>query len=160
MPPLDRLLWRLFVAALGFLAAVAASVAMLVLAAFLLPMLGVAAGDADAAVAASFLVRVQRGALLLPILAEVVWPGWLAAFLLAEIAAIRHLAYHLFVPAVIAAVGVVATTEMPPGGFVRLAVAAGLVGGFAHWLVAGRDAGLALRGTRDPSKGDPQPPHA
>ena len=160
MPPLDRLLWRLFVAALGFIAAVAASVATLVLAALMLPALDVAVGDPDAAVAASFLVRMQRGAHLLPILAQVVWPGWLVAFLLAEIAAIRGLAFHLLAPAVIAAVGVVATTETPPGGFVRLAVAAGLVGGFAHWLVAGRSAGHGLRETQSPAEGDPRPPHA
>ena len=159
MPPLDRLLWRLFVAALGFIAAVGASVAMLVLAAFLLPMLGVAAGDADAAVA-SLLVRMQRGAHLLPILAQVVWPGWLAAFLFAEVAAIRRLAFHLFAPAVIATVGVVAVTETTPAHLVRLTVAAGLVGGFAHWLVAGRNAGFALRETQSPARGDPRPPHA
>ena len=160
MPPLDRLLWRLLVAALGFIAAVAASLAVFLLAAVLMPALDVAAGDPDAAAAATFLVRMQRAAHLLPIMAQVVWPAWLAAALLAEIAAIRGLAFHLLAPAAIAALGVVAATEATPGSLVRLAVAAGLVAGFAHWLVAGRNAGFALRQTQSPAEGDPRPPHA
>mgnify|MGYP001767538411 CR=1 FL=1 len=160
MPPLDRLLWRLLVASLGFIAAVAASIAVIAATAFLLPALDLAAGDPQAAAAAGVLVGMQRGAHLLPILAQVVWTGWLLAFLLAEIAAIRRLAFHLFVPAVIAAIGVVASIEVPPGALVRLAVAAGLVAGFAHWLVAGRNAGFALRRTQSAAEGDPRPPHA
>lgn len=163
MPPLDRLVWRLVAAALGFVAAVTASLAVLLAAAVLLPALDFGGGDPDTVAAAGFVLHLQRAAYLLPTLAQVVWPAWLVAILLTEVASIRSLAVHLFVPPLLAAFALLAAAEAPPTALLRLAIAAGLVAGFAHWLVAGRSAGVrrpeAARDARN-AEGDTRPPHA
>lgn len=158
MPSPSRLLWRSIAAALGFLAAVAASLAVIV-AATLVPLLahadlaalpaeidGVLAIDASAPMRAA---------------AQVVWPGWLALAVLIEIAGLRSLALHFVGFVAVALLGLLGTMDHVPPSMLQVAAAAALVGGFTHWLIAGRAAGLAspapdlVRG-----KGDPQDPHA
>mgnify|MGYP001765889132 CR=1 FL=1 len=160
MPPLDRLVWRLVAAALGFVAMVVASLAVLLAAAVLLPALDFGGGNPDTVAATGFVLHLQRAAYLLPTLAQVVWPAWLVAILLSEIAAIRSLAVHLVVPPFLAAFALIAAAESPPAALVRLAIAAGLVAGFAHWLVAGRSAGVRPLTDARNAEGDTRPPHA
>lgn len=165
MPPLDRLLWRLFAAALGWLAAVIASLAVLAIAATgtVVPATRAFVEAPDAALQTGFGVLVTgmlRALALGPTLVEAVWPAWLVAALLAEIVGSRSLLVHVLGAAAIAAGVLLFDTPPPDAAAVRVILAAGLVAGFAHWLVAGRNAGFALRGTQAGSGGDPQPPHA
>ena len=165
MPPLDRLLRRLLVASLGWLAAVIASFAVLTVAATgsVVPATRAFVEAPDAALQTGFGVLVTgllRALALGPTLVEIVWPAWFVAALLAEIVGSRSLLVHVLGAAAIAAGGLLADTPPPDAAAVRLVVAAGFVAGFVHWLVAGRGAGFALRGTRAGSGGDPQPPHA
>lgn len=179
MSPLGHLLWRVVVASLGFLAAVAGSILTVVTAVVAMswripdtPMLDLEARGA-----------IGVGLVFLA-LAKAVWPGWLAFALLAEVAGLRSLLVHLLGFAAIALFGAVAllptdlsvcvatadwdcgrtavhtAIETLPGSIFRLLAAAGLVGGFGHWLVAGGSAGLRPSTGVAPGKGDARPPHA
>lgn len=150
---LDRLLWRLLVASCGFLVAVVASVAAIVASTGFLPGVEGLAGDVDLPLLAGLLGRSLRGFAMTVVFVHVVWPGWLLFACLAEIAALRRLFVHLAGFAAIAAGAVGATAVPPSPAALSLAAAAGFVGGFAHWLVAGRDAGIALPPT--PRDGPP-----
>jgi hypothetical protein len=101
-----------------------------------------------------------RALALSPALIEIAWPGWLLAACLAEIAAARSLLVHLVGAAAVAVAAFLATTPAPDAASVQLVLAAGLVAGFTHWLVAGRSAGLTPPAPRRRDGGDPQPPHA
>ena len=153
MPPLSRLLWRLFAAALGWLAAVIASLAVLTIAATgtMVPATRAFVEAPDAALETGFGVLVTgtlHAVALGPTLVEVVWPTWFVAALLAEFVGSRSLLVHVLGAAAIAAAGLLADTQPPDAASVRLILAAGFVGGFAHWLVAGRSAGFAMRPTQ------------
>lgn len=150
MPPLSRLLWRLFAAALGWLAAVIASLAVLAIAATgtAVPATRAFVEAPDAALQTGFGVMVTgmlHALALGSTLVEVVWPAWFVAALLAEIVGSRSLLVHVLGAAIIAAGGLFVETPPPDAAAVRLILAAGFVGGFAHWLVAGRSAGFAMR---------------
>ena len=165
MPPLDRLLWRLFVAALGWLAAVIASLAVLTIAATVsvVPATQAFVEAPDGALQAGFGVLVTgmlHAVALGPTLVEVVWPTWFVAALLAEIVGSRSLLVHVLGAAAIAAGGLLVDTPPPDAAAVRVILAAGFVAGFAHWLVAGRSAGVGRRTDAGNAEGDTRPPHA
>lgn len=160
-----HILWRLIAVALGWLAAVAASAAVVALtaAASVLPATQAFVESPDGPILAALsalATRLLRALALGPTLIEIVWPGWLVAALLAEIAGSRSFLLHFAGAAVIAVAGLLATMPPPDAASVRLILAAALVAGPTHWLVAGRGAGFALRPTRDAEGGDPRPPHA
>lgn len=156
MSPLSRLLVRILVAGLGYGFAIVASLLVGTLAVGALGA-GDRTLDGDPAGIVAFVVGLMRGSLLLGPLAGVVWPAWAAAVALAEVTGIRSLLVHLLVAAAIAVVGVMGTAPLVGIGQVQAVAAMGLVAGFAHWLVAGRSAGLARprpvegapRGTHD-----------
>lgn len=159
-------LWRLLAAACGWLVAVFASIVFVAVAGAMavVPAAQAFVDSPDAPITAGFGVLVTRmlGALALgSTLIDIVWPGWLLAACLAEIAGARSLLVHLGGAAAIALAGLLASTPRPDATSVQLILAAGLVAGFVHWLVAGRSAGLALPapGPRG-GEGDPRPPHA
>jgi hypothetical protein len=161
MTPLSRLPWRLVVASLGFLAAVLASLAVILAAVGLVPALDLARFEPTAPAVAGFLDRALRGAALVPAMASAVWPAWFVAAVVVEIAGLRSLALHVFGFAALALLALVAAMPAAPPALLQLATAAGFVAGFAHWLVAGRSAGVADRAPDAVAgKGDPQPPHA
>ncbi|NLH81785.1 MAG: hypothetical protein GX458_13185 [Phyllobacteriaceae bacterium] len=155
MPSLSRLLWRFVVAGLGFSLAVMVSVVIGVLAVGTVEA-GRRVVDGDEAGLLAFVFAGMRGGVLLPAFAAIVWPAWAGAVVLGEATATRSLALHLLVAAGIAVVGLMG--HAPIVGFVeaRAAVAVGLSAGFAHWLVAGRSAGLL---DRRRGAGAPRPLH-
>lgn len=159
MPPLDRLLWRLLVAALGFLAAVIASLVVVAVSAVVAPFLHAAVVDAPP-ISLGALLRAWYGLELSTVLVQAIWPGWLIVALLGEIVALRSLLALLAAFAAVAIVSVFGVLPAVPPLELRYALAAALVAGFVHWLVAGRSAGFALRPTQDDGKGDPRSPHA
>lgn len=155
MPSLSRLLWRFVVAGLGFSLAVVVSVAVGI------PALGtVEAGrrvvEGDEAGVFAFAVAVMRGGVVLPPFAAIVWPAWAGAVVLGEVTATRSLAVHLLVAAAIAVIGLMGGTPVVGLVEAKAAVAIGLSAGFAHWLVAGRGAGLL---DRRRGAGAPRPMH-
>jgi len=159
MPPLDRLLWRLLVAALGFLAAVITSVVVVAVAAVVAPLVHAFVADLPP-ISFGALLKAWHGLEVWAVLVQAIWPGWLVVAVLGEIVALRSL---LGLLAAFAVVAVVATFGLLPAvspTTLRYAVAAAVVAGFVHWLVAGRGAGFALRPPQDDRKGDPRPPHA
>lgn len=145
MIDLPHLLWRLIVVSVGFLAAVAVSIAVAVAGLGWLPI-EPTSGEIAAGNLLVVFFGVPRLAVLAPALAHFVWPGWLVAALLAELAGSRSLLLHLFGAALLAIAGTVVLD--PTGNLLlpRLAAAAGFAGGFAHWLIAGRSAGLRRLG--------------
>ena len=175
MVSLPRLLWRLFVACLGFLAAVVGSAAVVV-ASLLVPIF------VDPDVASHMTVHggdVLGLTLLLDTASRTIWPMWLVAGLVIEVAGVRSLLLPLFGFPALAVVCLYAFAAATlgdctgrtaadcngvftdvPATALRVLVAAGLVGGFLHWLVAGRGAGITMRPERTSAGGDLRPPHA
>ncbi len=166
MSSLNHIFWRLIAATFGWLAAVLASIAVVAIAAAtaVLPAAQAFVETPDGPILVEVGVlatRVLRALALSPTLVEIVWPGWLLAALLAEIAGSRSFFLHLLGAAAVAVGGILATSPVPDAASIQLILAAGLVAGFAHWLVAGRSAGLASPAPRPSGeKGDPQDPHA
>ncbi|TBW40080.1 hypothetical protein EYW49_05285 [Siculibacillus lacustris] len=145
MIDLPHLLGRLLIVALAFLAAVVAS--LLVIGAGLDV---VSAGerlavDPDLPRFVGLVLRLLRGAAIVPALAVAVWPAWLAAGLIGEALGVRGLIVHLVAGAALAVAGVAATLPGIAAGGLQLAAAAGFVAGFVHWAIAGRSAGLTRR---------------
>ncbi len=142
MIPLDRLLWRLFVASCGFSVAVVAALAATVVAALSLTRFGLQAGDAaDGGSTIALFGWPLAGISHIADFAGTVFAGWLAFAVLAEVFALRGLLVHLVAFAGVAA----AVNLLEPAatdGAVRFAAAIGFVAGFAHWLIAGRTAGF------------------
>lgn len=155
---LQLLMWRMVAVTLAFLAAVAASIAMVIAGIGIVGAVEHVAAMPDAVGLVGVVGRTLRGAVIAPVLATVVWPGWLIAALLGEVTATRSLVVHLIVAAGIAVAAVVGT--LPPAGsiHVQATAAAGLVAGFVYWLVAGRSAGVTRRPAA-PIAGDPRSPH-
>lgn len=158
MTPLSRILWRLLVAAFGVLAAVLASVIVTVVG---FGTLG--AGErlvgGDAAALPALFGAVMRSGVVLPVLAAIVWPAWGLAALAAEGAAARGFLTHVVGAAGIAVVALVGTVPMVGLGQVQAVAMLGLVAGFVHWAIAGRNAGFGAPIRRDGLEGDPRPAH-
>lgn len=158
---LQRVLWRLIAASVGYLAAIAASIVVLIMG---LGIVGTGEHLVDAPDAVGFaalVTQVMRGVAIAPVMATVVWPGWLIGGLLTEVTGSRRLAVHLIGAALISVGGVVGTMPLVGIAHVQSTAAAGLVAGFVHWLIAGRSAGLNdPRGAQVSGAGDAQPPHA
>jgi hypothetical protein len=177
---LSRLLWRLLVASLGWLVAIAASIATVVGASVgrSMQVSGAALLDVDphAVVTLAFAFLAATKA---------VWLGWLAFALYSEFAGLRSLLVHLLGFAVIALLGAVALAPVEiatcvaapgldcgramvetvmtrvPGSIFRVLAAAGVVAGFGYWVVAGGSAGFRAPAARPaPERGDARPPHA
>ncbi len=160
MPPLSHVLWRLLVASLGFIAAVAASLVVVVAISELIPALGSVADGAFGRSLARYVDRADLAGALLDLFTRFVYPTWLVLILAIEAAARRSLLVQLATFAGVALLAVTAARSQVPGEIFRATAAAGFVAGFAHWLIAGRNAGFALRRTQNPPTGDPRPPHA
>ncbi len=161
MMSLSRLMWRLIAVGVGFVAAVLASIVVVIAG------LGVfAAGEhvataPDAVGLLGLVTSVMRGAVIAPVLATVVWPAWFLAGIVAEILGVRKLWVHLLAAMVIAVVGVVGSLPLVGLAHVQSTAAAGLVAGFVHWLIAGRSAGFMTRAVPAAMvEGDARPPHA
>ncbi|MER2605901.1 MAG: hypothetical protein ABTQ29_08740 [Siculibacillus sp.] len=154
----SRVLWRMVVASIGFLAAVFAS---LVVAA--LGFGTVEAGErlivGDASGLLALAAGLLRSVTVLPVLSEIVWPLWGIAIALGEATATRGLVVHLVVAAAIAVVGLLGGAPLVGVAHLQVIAATGLVGGFAHWLVAGHGAGLRPSARTASLEGDPRPPH-
>ncbi len=157
---LSRLLWRSIVACLGWLVAVIASLAVVITATLVVPVLHAGVTDAPP-ISPSILLGIWRGIELAPTLVEAIWPGWLLLAVVVEVIGLRSLIVHFAAFAGLAVVAVLGLLPEAGPTTMRLAVAAAFVAGFLHWLVAGRTAGLS-----DPTaalaarKGGPQEPHA
>jgi hypothetical protein len=140
MIDLPHLLWRLIVVSIGFLAAVAVSIAVAIAGLGWLP---IEPTGGEVAVGDLIVVffGVPRLAIVVPAFVHFVWPSWFVAALLSELTGTRSLLLHLFGAALLALAGTVAFG--PAGSLMlpRLAAAAGFSAGFAHWLIAGRGAG-------------------
>ena len=160
MPPLSHVLWRLVVAALGFIAAVAASLAVVVAISELIPAIGSLANGTLGPAVTHYVDRADLAGTLWDLLTRFVNPAWLVLILVIEAAALRSLLVHLAAFAGVGVLAVLTAWPVAPGEVLRATAAAGFVAGFAHWLVAGRGAGFALRRTQSPPPGDPRPPHA
>lgn len=156
MLSLSQLLWRGIVAGLGFAATIVVTVVV-----GTLGLAAIAAAHREGVVEdpqtmVPVLGMMVRGGLLLPVFAAIVWPAWLGAIVLSEVTGARSLLLHLVIATAIAVVGVMGGAAVLGPAQVRLVAAIGLSAGFAHWLVAGRSAGI-----RRPSRvaGAPRPPH-
>jgi len=156
---LQRILWRLIMVSIGFVAAVVASVAVAIAGLGVVASAEHVAAAPDAVGVVALVTRAMRGAGIAPILATVVWPGWLIAGVLGEVARVRGLVVHLVVAAAIVVVGIVGTAPLVGVATLQIAVATGFVAGFVYWLFAGRSAGLVGRAVA-PVEGGPRPPHA
>ncbi len=161
MVSLQRILWRTIMVSIGFVAAVAVSVAV-VIASLGVPAAGGSFVTApDAVGLAALVTRAMGGVAIAPVFATVVWPGWLLAAVLAEATGARSLAIHLIGAAVIAVVAVIGSLPLLGLTQIQITAAAGLAAGFAHWLIAGRSAGVVVRSTSATTvEGGPRPPHA
>lgn len=156
MITLSHLLWRTILAGLGFAAAIVTTVVVgtLGLAAIASAHREVVAADPGTMV--PVLGMMMRGGLLLPVFSTIVWPAWLVAVVLGEVTGARSLLLHLTVATAIAVVGVMGGAPVLGPAQLRLIAAVGLSAGFAHWLVAGRSAGIRRP---LPMRGAPRPPH-
>lgn len=158
---LQRVFWRLIVASIGYLAAIAASIVVMIAGLGIVGTGEHLATAPDAVGFAALVAQVMRGAALAPVMATVVWPGWLVGILVGETVGSRGLASYLIGAAAISVGGVVGTMPLVGLAHVQSTAAAGLVAGFVHWLIAGRSAGFAdPRSVRVSGAGDVQPPHA
>lgn len=160
MPPLYRLLWRLFVASLGFLAAVTAAFAVTVAVSGIFPLIGSIATATFGPALAGVFDRADLAGAVSMLSTRYVFPAWLVLVLVFEVVAMRSLLLHLVAFATIAVLAVVAAWPQAPGEVFRVVAAGGFAGGFLHWLVAGRGAGVTMRAEQSSTEGDPRPPHA
>lgn len=161
MVSLQRVLWRAIMVSIGFVAAVAASVAVVVASLGFVATAERFVTAPDAVGLGTLVARAMGGAAIAPVFATVVWPGWLLAAVLAEATGARHPAIHLMVPAAIAVVAVVGVVPVAGVMQIQTTAAAGLVAGFVYWLFAGRAAGVRAQTTSATAvEGDPRPPHA
>lgn len=156
MVPLSRLLWRVILAGLGFAAAIVTTLVVGTLGLVAITTAHREAILSDPQNMAPILGLLMRGGLLLPVFASVVWPGWLGAVVLGEVIGARSLLPHLVVATGIAVVGVMGGAPVLGPAQIQIVAAIGLSAGFAHWLIAGRSAGI-----RRPPRvaGAPRPPH-
>jgi hypothetical protein len=137
-----------------------ASVAVVVAISGLIPAIGSAAIGAFGPAVAYYVDRADLAGALWDLFTRFVYPAWLVLILVLEAAALRSLLVQLAAFAGVGLVAVATAWPVAPGEVLRATAAAGFVAGFAHWLVAGRNAGFALRRTQSPPTGDPRPPHA
>lgn len=156
MITLSHLLWRAILAGLGFAAAI---VVTLVVGTLGLATVASAHRDVVAADPGDMVPVVDmmmRAGLLLPVFSTIVWPAWLVAVVLGEVTGARSLLLHLAVATAIAVVGTMGGAPLLGPAQLRLIAAIGLSAGFAHWLIAGRSAGIRRP---FPERGAPRPPH-
>lgn len=159
MISLRLFLWRMIVVSIGFIAAVAASIVVVVAGLGVFASAQQVVTTPDATGLLPLVVQTMRGATIAPVLATVVWPGWLIAGVLGEVVAARSLAVHLIGATVIAVAGVIGALPVAGPAHVQATAAAGLVAGFVYWLVAGHSAGV-IRRTAGSVEGGPRSPHA
>lgn len=156
MITLSHLLWRVILAGLGFASAIVATMVVGTLGLTAVAFDHPEAIDGGPQSMAPILSQMMHGGLLLPVFVSIVWPAWLGAIVLGEVTGARSLLLHLAVASGIAVLGVMGGEPVLGLAQVRLSAAIGLCAGFAHWLVAGRSAGI---GRPLPSRGAPRPPH-
>ena len=102
----------------------------------------------DAAQVADTVSRLLLGTVGASIIGGLAFVPAALAILVAEILALRSILYHVLVGGVIA-IALLVATWAPEAGSARLPpdwnlfLAAGFVGGFVYWLIAGRGSGLA-----------------
>jgi hypothetical protein len=143
MDILLRLLLRVILVPLGYVAAVLAGAMVIVLGAW---RLGEVALSADPDTAAYALFGFVAGPVLFAMLAAVMWLPASIGILLAEAFAIRSWIYHAANGAISAWLGwnlfgFIDDSPVPLHQPLHI-VAAGLAGGFAYWAVAGWSAGF------------------
>lgn len=109
----------------------------------------------EAAGAADFVGRIVLGAFGASVIGGLAFVPAGLAILAAETLRLRSILYHLLAGGLIA-LALVAATWIPEAGPVsmppdwNLFLAAGFVGGFVYWLIAGRGSGIVKPETADP----------
>jgi hypothetical protein len=137
-----RAVGRLFAALIGFIAAVIAAALFMLVA-----RVGLEPADMNAApwfwgtflLAAGYTASLLGSAAFLPAMIAIV---------ITEVLSIRSVMVHVGIGGAIGAIGAAGLSRVSEAGVAfdgrgAVIVAAGFVGGFAYWLVAGRMAGLA-----------------
>jgi hypothetical protein len=152
-----RAIGRLFAAGIGFICAVVA-VAVFMLAAEV--GLSPAPGDTPSVYWGQFAIY---GSIAAAFVGAMVFVPWAVAALVTEIFSLRSIFVHVggggligLGASVLSARGPVEGIAAYVGSDLTLFVAAGFVGGFVYWLIAGRMAGLKPVG--GPARGEESPP--
>lgn len=159
---LSHILWRLTLMAIGFLLAIVAGGAVVVLGLDLVTTTERVVADPEVGTVLRFALHVRAGALVAAVWFSVIAPAWLVTAMFGEFAAVRSLVVHVVAGAAVAVGSLLAITPVAPhlaatAVFdLRLAAATGIVLGLVQWLISGHDAGLFVPG----AGADLRSPHA